>query len=180
MPLHLTDLKARIIDYLHHLSLYDYIAYGWLGAFLIVLILLSVLLAKRSPGFSLTLILIVLILMSAGPFGIKYLLDQTVRNVTIIDRNVTELPFSKNLIVLGNIRNNGKIDLRGCRVFVDIVRKDQNKYLTMLYRLKPIRKMMLKIEKPLKQDGMLPYKVVFDHFALPKKRYAVRQKVECF
>ena len=95
MPLHLTDLKARIIDYLHHLSLYDYIAYGWLGAFLIVLILLSVLLAKRSPGFSLTLILIVLILMSAGPFGIKYLLDQTVRNVTIIDRNVTELPFSR-------------------------------------------------------------------------------------
>ncbi len=177
--MHTIDLKARILDYLHHLTIYDYVAYGWLMGVLLGMILLAIVLISSKPKFALTLILLVLLLMMIGPFAMKYGLDKTVRKVTLIDQNTTYLPFSKNLIVLGKIKNLGKIEMQGCRVFVDIVRIDENKYKTLLYRLKPIRKEMLKIVEPLKVEGTIPYRVVFDHFATDKK-YAVRQEVECY
>ena len=109
----------------------------------------------------------------------KYALDQTVRKTELTDLNTTKLSYAKNLIVLGKIENRGRIDMQGCRVFVDVVKQDPNKYKQFLYRLKPLRKQMLKIEKKLPKGGEMPYKIVFDNFDL-KKKYNVIQSVECF
>ena len=177
--MHPVQIKARITDYLHHLTTYDYIAYGWLLGILIGFLLLAVALAGRKPKTSLFMILMVLIIMFIGPAGMKYGLDQTVRKVVLTDQNSTELPFAKNLVVLGKIKNSGRVDMAGCRVFVDILRKDENKYKELLYRLKPLRKQILKIDKRLPKGEEMPYKIVFDHFAL-QKGYYINQSVECF
>ncbi len=177
--MHPIQIKARIADYLHHLTNYDYIAYGWLLGVLVGFLLLAIALAGRSPKTALFMIFLVLLLMVPGPFLMKYALDQTVRKTALTDLNTTQLSYAKNLIVLGKIENRGRIDMQGCRVFVDVVKQDPNKYKQFLYRLKPLRKQMLKIEKKLPKGGAMPYKIVFDNFDL-KKKYNVIQSVECF
>jgi hypothetical protein len=177
--MHPVQIKARIVDYLHHLTTYDYIAYGWLLGILIGFLLLAVVLAGTKPKTSLFMIFMVLTIMIVGPMGMKYGLDQTVRKVLLVDKNSTELPFAKNLVVFGKIKNFGRVDMAGCRVFVDVLRKEDNKYKELLYRLKPIRKQVLKIDKKLPKGEEMPYKIVFDHFKL-EKGYYVSQSVECF
>ncbi|RUM65561.1 MAG: hypothetical protein DSZ05_05855 [Sulfurospirillum sp.] len=179
MPLHPIQIKARIVDYLHHLTDYDYIAYGWLLGVLVAFLLLSVLLSSRFPKTALLMVAIVLAGMITGPFAMKYLLDQTVRKVVLTDTHTTQLPFSKNLIVIGTIENQGRIDMSGCRIFVDILRKDTNRYKQFFYSLRPLRKEMLMIKKKVHKGDKMPYKVVFDHFAM-KEGYQVKQSVECF
>lgn len=178
--MHLTPIKERILDYLHHLSLYDYIAYGWLLAVLTGFLLLAIALSGRKPKAALSMILIVLILMITAPFGMKYGLDQTIRKVALADTNVTQLNFAKNLIVTGVIKNEGKIDLSGCRVFVKVVKKDPNHYKELLFALKPLRKKSLHLDKPLKKGTDMPYKIVLDHFAYKENLYRVDQSVECY
>lgn len=177
--MHLTQLKVRILDYLHHLSNYDYIAYGWLAATLFGFLLLAIALAGKKPKLSLFMILIVLLFMMTGPLGMKYALDQTVRKVVLVDKNVTELPFSKNLVILGTIKNKGRVNMHGCRVFVDILKKDDNKYKQILYQLKPLRKKIITLNKKLDKGEEMAYKIVLDHFAM-HNNYLVRQSVECY
>ena len=179
MPLHPIQIKARIVDYLHHLTAYDYIAYGWMLGVLVGFLLLAIALAGKSPKTALFVILLVLFMMVPGPFVMKYILDQTVRKVVLVDRNETELPFSKNLVVLGKIANRGRVEMRGCRVFVDILKKDANRYKQLFYSLKPLRKKMVQIDKKLAKGKEMPYKIVFDHFSL-RNDYIVKQSVECF
>ena len=177
--MHLTQIKARIADYLHHLTNYDYIAYGWLFGVLIGFLLLAIALVGRSPKIALLMILLVLLLMVPGPFLMKFGLDKTVRKIELTDLNTTYLSYAKNLIVLGTIQNRGRVNMEGCRVFVDVVRQDSNRYKQFLYRFKPLRKEILKIEKKLPKGGKMPYKIVFDNFHL-KKKYKIIQSVECF
>ncbi len=176
----LTPLKERILDYLHHLSVYDYIAYGWLLAVLVGSLLFAIALAGKKSKTALYMILIVLILMVTGPFGMKYGLDQTIRKVVLQDTNSTQLHFAKDLIVTGVIKNEGRIDLAGCRVFVKIVKKDSNRYKELLYALKPLRKKSVHLEKKLVKGDDLPYKIVFNHFAYKENLYRVDQSVECY
>ena len=176
----ITPLKERILDYLHHLTPYNYIAYGWLLAVLVRFLLLAIALSFKRPKSALFMILIVLLLMLPGPFLMKYALDQTVRKVTLTDTNVTQLKFAKDLIVTGFIENDGKIALKGCRLFVKVVKNDENRYKEMLYALKPLRKASLHLKQDLKEGEKLPYRLVLERFALKEGSYNVKQSVECY
>ncbi len=174
----LTTLKQRILDYTHNLTNYDYIAYGWLFAILICFLLLAIVLIGKKPKTSVFFMMIMLFVMIAGPFAIKYGLDQTIRKAVIVDENITELPFSKNLVVLGEVENRGKIDFNKCRVFLKVLKEDENRYKQLLYTLKPIRKKSVIINNVLKGQKVA-YKIVLDRFS-PKIKYLVKQSVECY
>ncbi len=175
----LTTLKQRILDYTHHLSSYDYIAYGWLFAALFGLLLLSIAYIGKKPKISVFLMFVMMISIFAGPLGIKYLLDTTIRKALIVDKNITRLPFSKNLVVLGEIKNSGKIDFKKCRVFLKVLREDENRYKELLFSLKPIRKKTIVIDHDLPKGEKIAYKIVLDRFS-PKVKYLVKQSVECY
>lgn len=175
----LTTLKQRGLDYIHYLSTYDYIAYGWLLALLVSFLLMSIVLAGKKPKVSTFFILLVMVLMFTGPFGLKYGLDKIIRKTIIVDKNATQLPFSKNLIATGKIVNEGKITLQKCRVFVKIFKKDDNKYKQIMYTLKPIRKKTIILDKNLTKGETLTYRVVLDHFNY-QSPYSVDQSVECY
>ena len=176
----LAPIKERILDYLHHLSIYDYIAYGWLLAVLISLLLLAIAMASKRPKTALFMIMLVLISMVLGPIGMKYGLDRTIRKVVLKDTNVTQLDFAKDLIVTGFIKNEGKIDLSGCRVFVSVLKNDPNRYKELLFTLKPLRKKSLHLTKSLTKGSDMPFKIVFDNFAYQNGYYRVEQSVECY
>jgi len=175
----LTTLKQRVLDYIHHLSTYDYIAYGWFLGVMLGFLLLAVILAGKKPKTSTFFLFIVLLSIMIGPFGLKYGLDKTIRNAEIVDENITELPFSQNLVVLGAIQNSGKIDYQKCRVFVNVLRDDPNEYKQILYTFKPIRKKTIVIDQNINKGEQMKYKVVLGNFKSPYKYY-VSQSVECY
>ncbi len=177
--MHLTTLKQRILDYIHYLSIYDYIAYGWLLALLICFLLLAIVLANKKPKLATFFIFSVFVLMFIGPLGLKYGLDKIIRNALVVDQNSTQLPFSKNLVVVGKIENRGKVDFQKCRVFVKVLKEDKNKYKQILDLLKPIRKKTLTLDSNISKGKTLAYRVVLDHFDYHKS-YIVTQDVECY
>ncbi len=175
----LQGLKHRFIDYSHSLTMFDYFAYGWLFFLLIVLILLALLFSKKKPKLSISLIFLTFILMFTAPLGIKIFLDQTVRKVEIQDQNQTYLKFSKALLVTGKITNIGKVDMKKCYIITKVLKKSKNKYINLLYALKPIVKRTIIMDKNITQYKSQEFKVLFEKFKYPKE-YQVTVSAECY
>ena len=53
----LDAFKASLLNYVHHFSMYDYIAYAWLILIFFVTILLAIMVAKKSPTFSILILI---------------------------------------------------------------------------------------------------------------------------
>jgi len=173
------QLKASLTDYIHTLTMYDYVAFGWLFGLLIMMILTALLSSKSKPKLASFLIFFSFILMFIGPIGVKLFLDKTIRKVKIIDQNSTKLNFSKLLVVTGKIENHGKIDLKKCYVSAKVLKISDNKYLNFLYNLKPIRKRTIITEANISKDTSEEFKVVFEKFNY-KKDYRVAVSAECY
>ena len=175
----LKGLKQRLTDYTDSLTMYDYTAFGWLLLLLIVLILLAILTSKKKPTLATLLIFFTFILMFTAPIGIKIFLDKSVRKVEIHDQNSTLLNFSKALVVTGEIHNLGKIDMTKCYIKTKILKNTDNKYLNILYTLKPIRQRTTILDENLTKNSSKELKVVFKNFNY-KKEYRVTLDAECY
>ena len=117
--------------------------------------------------------------MFTAPIGIKIFLDKSVRKVEIQDKNSTLLNFSKALVVTGEIHNLGKIDMTKCYIKTKILKNTDNKYLNILYTLKPIRQRTTILDENLTKNSSKELKVVFKNFNY-KKEYRVTLDAECY
>jgi len=175
----LKGLKQRLTDYTDSLTMYDYAAFGWLLFLLVILILLALLSSKKKPKLAVSLIFLTFILMFTAPIGIKIFLDKSVRKVEIQDQNSTLLNFSKALVVTGKLYNLGKIDMTRCYIKTKILKQTDNKYLNILYNLKPIRQRTTILDENLTQNSSKELKVVFEKFNY-QKEYRVTLFAECY
>ncbi len=172
-------LKQHLLDYIHALSIYDYIAYGWLFAILCFLLFIAIALIGKKPIRALTLIVLTMILMLIAPFGLKLFLDKTIRHAIIVDQNSTKLHFTPDLIVTGKVQNKGYVDFRTCRVRAKIFKKDTNRIKDTINRLKPLRQKTILLKKRLQQEAMEEFKIVFNRFDYPGA-YRVQISAECY
>jgi hypothetical protein len=172
-------LKQRLTDYTDSLTMYDYAAFGWLLFILVVLILLAMISSKKKPKLAVSLIFFTFILMFTAPIGIKIFLDKSVRKVEIQDQNSTLLNFSKALVVTGELYNLGKINMTKCYIKTKILKKTDNKYLNILYNLKPIRQRTTILDENLTQNSSKELKIVFEKFNY-QKEYRVTLSAECY
>ena len=101
-------LKVSIMNYITHFSMYDYVAYAWLILLFFITILLATVLSKKTPFFSVFLLIVSLVLLFVGPFVLKHYLDKTLRPTKIEINLVQKLNFSDTLIVDGYITNLSK------------------------------------------------------------------------
>ncbi len=175
----LKNLKQRLTDYTDSFTMYDYAAFGWLLFLLAVLILLALLYSKKKPKLAASLIFFTFTLMLTAPMGIKIFLDSTIRKVDVHDQNHTLLNFSKALVVTGNLKNLGKIDIKKCYIQTKILKETENKYLNILYNLKPIRKRTTILDENISQNSTKELKIVFEKFNY-QKAYRVTQFAECY
>lgn len=175
----LKGLKQRLIDYTDSLTMYDYAAFSWLLFLLFVLIFLAILFSKKKPKLATFLIFFTFIFMFIAPIGIKIFLDKTVRKVEIQDQNQTYLKFSKSLLITGSINNLGKIDMKKCYIKTKVLKQTGNKYLDILYNLKPIVKRTTIMDKNITQNSSLEFKVLFEKFKYSKE-YKVIVSAECY
>ncbi len=175
----LKGLKQRLTDYTDSLTMYDYAAFGWLLFLLIALILLAILSSKKKPKLAASLIFFTFVLMFTAPLGIKIFLDKSVRKVEIQDQNHTHLNFSKALVITGKLHNLGKINMHKCYIKTKVLKQTDNKYLNILYNLKPIRQRTTILDENITQDSSKELKVVFEKFNY-QKEYRVTLSAECY
>ncbi len=175
----LDGLKAYILNYLHHFSTYDYIAYAWLILLFFVAVLLSIVVAKRSPIFSLLIVILSLLLLFVGPFVLKHYLDQYLRASSTQTILVKKLNFSNTLIVTGSITNLSKKSFSTCKIDVDVLKSSTSSIKNFVNRLKPLLKKSISIDEPMKRDATKEFRVVFDNFTYSKD-INISIKSECY
>jgi len=173
------ELKQRIIDYFHHLSLYDYLGFAWFFVFFVFVVTLVIVLYKKVPKLSITLLLVSFLTLIFSPLLVKLYFDKTVRKVEILNQKITKLNFAKMLIIKGQIKNSGKIDYKKCRIFTKVIKKDENRYKNILNYLKPLEKKSILLDKELKKEDFEKFKIVLEKFAL-NKPYEVKVTGECY
>ncbi len=158
------EIRLKLFTYLHSLTIYDYVAFGWLLFLITIILVLIVLLARKKPKLAIWMTLLTLILIIAGPFGIKYFLDKSVRKVELLDTNITKLHYAQSLIITGKLKNSGKVKLQRCFISATVFQTFRNKYKNMLFRLKPLRKKTIFLEENLSKGDKKGFKIVIDHF----------------
>lgn len=172
--------KQSLGDYVYSLTIYDYVAFGWLAFLLIVIFSLSVMMMMRKKlRCSILLMLVTIFLIFAAPISIKLFLDKSVRKVAILDQNHTILNFSKSLIVTAKLENRGKIDLHKCYINSKVLKTPENFFKDILNYLKPIEKKTIILTEDLSQNQIKEFKVVFENFKY-SENYDVIVKAECY
>ncbi len=173
------ELKQRVLDYIHHLTIYDYFALSWVGVFFLFVMMIAFLNIKKRASLAISILLISFVLVAFSPIFIKLYFDKTVRKVEILNQKITKLNFANMLIIKGSLQNQGKIDYKKCRIFTKVVKKDENKYKNILNNLKPLRKKSILLDRELKKEEKERFKIVMKDFNL-KDMYEVKVSGECY
>jgi len=161
-------LKVSIMNYITHFSMYDYVAYAWLILLFFITILLATVLSKKTPFFSVFLLIVSLVLLFVGPFVLKHYLDKTIRPTKIEINLVQKLNFSDTLIVDGYITNLSKRKFSICTIHVEVIKKGKNSLQDILNKLKPIRKKSTILKDAVDKNSTDSFRVVFNNFTYSK------------
>ncbi len=171
--------KVSILNYVNHFTMYDYASYAWLILLFFVTILLSILVARRSPLFSVLILLISLAILFAGPFVLKDQLDKYLRPSINKTLEVKKLNFSDSLIVMGNIKNVSKKEFSLCSINISLIKNSDNNIKYFINKLKPLRKQTISINDPIEVNTTKEFRVVFDRYTYSKD-INVSIKSQCY
>jgi len=160
----MNELKFSIFNYLNHFRLYDYVAYIWLFLTFFILLVLSLILIKKSTKISLILILFSLVLFFIGPPVLKYFLDTTIRPVKISKINFKKLNFSDTLIVDTIIKNISKNIYNECQINTKVYKRGKTKIKTFINKLKPITHRTIISKAILKPGESMDNRIIFYNF----------------
>ena len=172
------NLKKSLLDYINHITIYDYAAFGWLGFLIFIMLFLAILLRKKNT-LSISLLMFAMLLMFIAPIPLKLFLDQTIRKIEIKTISVDEMEYAKALVIVGELKNSSKIDFSICSIQAKVVRFDQNKYKNIIYSLKPLLKKTIYKEETILKEQIVPFKVIFKRFHY-EKDYNVTLSATCY
>lgn len=157
-------IKASILYYANHFSMYDYAAFAWLILIFFVSILLAIIVAKKSPIFSVIIIIFSLSILFIGPFMVKHYLNKLLRPSQNITLEVKKLQFSDSLIVNGNIKNISKNNYSTCKVNILVVKSSKSDVQKFINKLKPLREKTIFIDNVVEVNATKEFRVVFDNY----------------
>lgn len=171
--------KASILNYIHHFSMHDYAAYAWLILIFFVTVILSILVVKKSPIFSILILILSLATLFAGPFVLKHYLDKYLRPSSAQPILIKKLSFSDTLIVSGLVTNLSKEAFSTCMVDVSVLKTSKSDIQNFINQLKPLLKQSISIDKPIEVNATEEFRVVFDRYTYPND-INISIKSECY
>lgn len=160
----MNELKFEVLNYLNHFGLYDYIAYIWLFLTFFILLILALILIKKSTKISIILILFSLILFFIGPPALKYFLDTAIRPVKISKTSFKKLNFSNTLIVDTKIKNISKNTYSECQINTKVYKQGKTKIKNFINKLKPITHRTILSKEKLKPGESMDSRIIFYNF----------------
>jgi hypothetical protein len=172
-------LKIYILNYIHHFSTYDYIAYAWLILLFFITILLAIIVAKKSPTFSILILLIALTLLFAGPFALKHYLDKFLRPSSTQIEQIKKLTFSDTLIINGTLTNLSKKSFSTCDIYISVTKIGKSDIQNLINQLKPLRKQSISINSTIEVNDTKEFRVVFDNYKYSQD-INISSKSECY
>ncbi|MDX1808458.1 MAG: DUF2393 family protein [Sulfurospirillaceae bacterium] len=173
------DLKASISLYIKHFTSYDYIAYGWLLATFVLLLILSILFIKKSPKTSLFLILLAFVLFFICPMFVKNFLDKTIRPLEVKNISYKKLHFSDTLILNWSIQNLSKNPYQYCQTTAIIYEPSKSKIKSFLDKLNPILSRTILEEKTINPNEINNDQLVLNNFNT-NRDINISVKAECY
>jgi hypothetical protein len=170
-------MKHRIIDFIHHLLVYDYLLFG--GIFILFLLLLILAIALRNKmGFAIFLVFIAFGVLTIGPVAGYITLHQYLFKHTIVIHEVKALEFTEALLIKGDINNTSKRPFKECTIHVGVYKVTHNRYIDRIYPFIPFKKASLTISKAIVPGQSAPFKLFVEPFRYSKD-FNVTYKVEC-
>jgi hypothetical protein len=170
-------MKARLIDFIHHLIIYDYLLFG--GIFVLFLLLLVLAIALRHK-LALAIIFVILAfgVLTAGSVVGYVQLHQYLFKNKIILHEVKALQFTEALLIVGDINNTSKRPFQECRINVGVYKVSHIRYIDRLYPYVPFKKGSLILTKTIAPGESVPFKLFVEPFRYAKD-YNITIKGEC-
>ena len=150
-------------SFIQSLTIYDYLGFALLGLLFLLLIILAILMRSRT-AIVLFFTFVAFMLVTAGPFGVKYGFDHLVRSSEVTVDKAQKLQYSSALLVEGKITNTGKIDYSKCEIGFKVVQPADNKALALLHWLRPIAYSHLVVDKKLQRGQSEGFEHMIDGF----------------
>ncbi len=175
----MSELKFSIFNYINHFSLYDYMAYIWLLLTFFILIILSIIIMKKSLKISIIMILLSFILLSIGPIILKNFLDKALRATQIKNVNFEKLHFSNTLIVNSVIKNVSEKAFSQCQIKTKVYKSSDSKIKSFINELKPIRYRTILEQRVINPGAIIDNRIVFNNF-IYSGDINISIKAECY
>ncbi len=172
-------VKRDIINYITHLSAYDYIAYAWVFLLFILVLTLSIIISNKRPIFSIFLIFLNFVFLIFSPLFVDIFMQKSVKKSKVIIEKQEFLHYGNSLIIEGKVKNLGKIDFKECKVKVRVYKFSKNFLKRYFYLLKPLRKKTIWIKDLIPKKGQKGFRVVIDKIKF-KKDLNISVKAECY
>jgi len=156
--------------YLHHLSLYDYVGFTFVGIVFFLLFLIGViLLFKRRFSISLLILFLSFMIVPIGFLGVKYITDKSLRKAKVDIIKIKPLHFSSSTLIEVKLKNISKINYNECFITINVYKKSDSKVKSFLYKLKPVTKRTISIEREIPRGKTIEIKSIFDGVVFNEK-----------
>lgn len=170
-------MKTRIIDFIHHLLVYDYLLFG--GIFILFLLLLILAIALRNKmGLAIFLVFVAFGVLTLGPVAGYIALHQYLFKYSITIHEEKALEFTEALLIKGDINNTSKRPFKECTVHAGVYKVTHNQYLDRIYPFIPFKKGSLTITQDLAPGESAHFKLFIEPFRYAKD-FNVTYKAEC-
>lgn len=161
-------MKKHIIEFLHTLSLYDYLLFGGIIFLFLFLLILSILF-RHKQTLALLLVVLALIALLILPFGGYIALHALVYKHTITLTTVKDLTFTDALLIKGDINNTSKETFQECTLYIGVSKISPVKPLNKLYPYLPFRRQTMIIKGPIAPKGTQTFKLLIQPFHYTKR-----------
>ena len=169
-------MKAKIVTFIHHLLIYDYILFGAVFALFVLLLILAIVLRERL-GIALFFVLLSFTLLLLGPtLGYIEMHKYLFKNETKL-LSQQKLHFVDAIVVHGALTNESKFDFKECVVQASAYRVTKNKIKNYIFRLKPLRTNRI-ILKDIAKGVTRDFKLFIEPFRYSKE-YSVALQGSC-
>jgi hypothetical protein len=170
-------MKAKIAAFIDQLLIYDYLLFGTVIALFILLLLLAILLRKKT-ALAISLVFIAFLTLILGP-TVGYLqLHKFLFSTNSRITEVKELEFSQAIVIKGELSNTSKHQFSTCKIRADLYKVSGNTYLDLLYPLNPFKKMSILQDVNLSPGQSSDFKMIVEPFTYSKE-YNVSIQTEC-
>lgn len=170
-------MKKHIIEFLHTLSLYDYLLFGGI-VFLFLFLLIVSILFRHKQTLAISLVLLAFILLLLAPVAGYIALHAVMYKHTIALTTVKNLTFTEALLIKGDINNTSKQTFKECTLYVGVSKISPIKPLNKLYPYLPFRRQTIHIKGPIEPKGTETFKVLIQPFHY-SKRHSVTVLGQC-
>jgi len=170
-------MKKHILEFLHTLSLYDYLLFGGI-VFIFLFLLILAILFRHKQTLAISLVLLAFMTLLIAPFGGYIALHALMYKHTITLTTVKDLTFTDALLVKGDINNTSKQTFKECTLYVGVSKISPIKPLNKLYPYVPFRRQTIIIKGPIEPKSSETFKLLIQPFHYTK-RHSVTVLGQC-